>query len=335
MKKNRLAVFVICAAIFLIFTPLKTTQAVTMSPIRIELAADPGKQSSGVIKVYNDDTVPRTFYLSAARFESKDETGEPKFVPGTDGIVSWINIQPTVSVPSKDSREVTFTVNVPSGTDPGGYFAAIFASIIPPDPEASTLSLKSDVGTLVLFRVNGAFSEGETILEFATKDKKNIFNHLPVEFFFRFQNDGDDRALPLGDITITNIFGGVTKIISANYGAGNTLPKSVRKYEAAWVTDGGEDEVESFHEKVVYPEFKNFGEAVKYQWENFALGRYSAHLQLTVNNDASRSYGKSVAFWILPWQLILVTFVAIVVFLLPLLLLLFVIYMYWKRKRKK
>lgn len=334
MKIKRYVLLVVFAVVGLGLLPSNLANAVTMSPVRIELAADPGKQTSGIVKVYNDDVVARTLYLTAAKFENKDESGEPKFVAGIDGIVSWLDIQPTVFVPSKDAVEVSFKVNVPVATDPGGYFAAIFASILPPEPDAGSVALKSDVGTLLLFRVNGQFPEGETILEFNTLDKKKVFNHLPIEFYYRFQNDGADRALPLGDITIRNTFGGLTKIVTANIGPGNVLPESVRRFQSAWVTSGGDD-IEHNYDKVVYPEFKNFADAVRYQWQNFALGRYSANLQLTVNNDASRSYAKSLSFWVFPWQLLLVVLAAIIVFVLPLLLLLFIILMYLRRRRRE
>ncbi len=312
--------------------PQQLAQAVTMSPTRLELAADPGKGTSGVVKVYNDERVPRTLYLAAAKFESKDETGIPEFVPERDGIPSWITIQSSVDVPPLEAREVSFTVNVPVGTDPGGYFAAIFASVLPPTPGDGMVAVKSDVGTLLLFRVNGDFPEGETILEFATKDKK-IFNHLPIEFYYRFQNSGADRAQPLGDITIRNWFGGLSKIVSANKGAGNVLPQSIRRFEAAWITSGGED-VETNYEKPVYPEFETFWAAVKYQAENFALGYYSAELNLTVNNDSSRNYNKHTSFWVLPWQLLLVVLAVLVVFVLPLVLLTGAIIVYFRRRRQ-
>lgn len=316
------------------FFPQNLAHAITMSPIRIELAADPGDSASGVVKVYNDERVERTMYLSVAKFESQDESGEPKFVEGNDQLVSWVKIQPSIVVPAKEAKEVPFTVEVPSDVDPGGYFGAVFASIVPPAPDGGELALQSDVGTLLLFRVNGDFPEGETILEFNTKDKKKIFNHLPVEFYYRFQNDGADRAQPLGDITIRNFFGGLTKVVSANFGAGNVLPESIRRFEAAWVTAGG-DEVEEKHGKVEQPELNNFWETVKYQASNFALGRYSADLNLTVNNDASRSYAKSTSFWVLPWQLIVVALAIIVLFILPLVLLLGAILIYFKRRKQR
>ncbi len=316
------------------FLPYNMAQAVTMSPIRIELATDPGTEVSGVVKVYNDQRNERTLYLSVAKFENQDETGQPKFVKEKDQLAEWLKIQSEITIGGLEAKEVPFTINVPSGTDPGGYFAAIFASVVPPAPEGGgTVSLQTDVGTLVLFRVNGEFPEGETILEFNTKDKKKIFNHLPIEFYYRFQNDGADRARPLGDITIRNLFGGVSKIVSANYSSGSVLPESIRKFEAAWIT-AGKDKVEQNHNTVVQPEFKNFFEAVKFQFSNFALGRYSADIQLTVNNDTSRMYAKSTSFWVIPWQLIVVVLAIIILFILPLLLLLIVVVTYLRKKKR-
>lgn len=315
--------------------PVNFAKAVTMSPVRIELATDPGGHVNGIIKVSNDERITRTLYLSVEKFKNKDETGEPNFVKdATDELVQWTKIQPSVTIPPLDFREIPFTVDVPAGVDPGGYFAAIFASVIPPAPDGGELSLQNDVGTLLLFRVNGQFPEGETILEFNTKDKKNFFNHLPVEFYFRFQNSGKDRAQPIGDVTIRNMFGGVSKIISANRGAGNVLPESIRRFDAAWVTAGG-DEIEDFEGEVKQPEIKNFIGAVKYQWDNFALGRYTGELKLTVNNDSSRSYQKQMSFWIVPWQLIVVILAILILFVLPLILLMTMILVYLRRRRKR
>lgn len=309
-------------------------KAVTMSPVRMELSADPGNTTNGVIKIYNDEKIDRTLYLSAQKFENKDESGQPQFVPNaTDGLAKWISIQDSIQVPALDAREVPFTINIPANVDPGGYFAAIFASVVPPKNETN-ISLQNDVGTLILFRVNGQFPEGETILEFGTKDKNHIYNHLPVEFYFRFQNSGKDRVLPLGDITIRNTFGQVTKVVSSNRGAGNVLPESIRRYESAWVT-GCKGKVENYDGEVKQPQFNNFIDAVKYQWENFALGRYSAELGITVNNDAARHYVKSTSFWIIPWQLLLVILGILLLFITPLLILFIVIGIFIRRNKKR
>ena len=88
MKIKNQLIALAAVAILAGFFPQNLAQAVTMSPIRIELAADPGDSTSGVVKVYNDDRVERNMYLSVAKFENQDASGEPKFVRGNDQLVS-------------------------------------------------------------------------------------------------------------------------------------------------------------------------------------------------------------------------------------------------------
>jgi hypothetical protein len=285
--------------------PQHQAHATTLSPTRLELDADPGKRIQSTIKIYNDEKISRTYYLSAATFETKDETGEPEFVPGTSGLVSWLSFANSIEVGAQESREVPVSISVPANAEPGGYFAAVFASVVPPsERDSGTVAVQTDTGVLILFRVNGQFPTDDSILEFDTKNKQHWFANLPIEFYFRFQNSGADRAQPLGDILIKNIFGNLTKIVTANKGAGNVLPKSVRKFDSAWVTNGG-DEVEKHTGVVEYPKFTGFWSHVQYEWKNFAFGRYHAELNVTVNNDSSRSHAKDFAFWIVPWHLLL------------------------------
>ncbi len=283
-----------------------TTQATTMSPTRMELDADPGTTTYANIKIYNDEKAKRTYYLSAAKFETQGETGDPVFVPEERGeLVSWFKFPDSVEVGGQQYKELAVQIDIPQDAKPGGYFAAVFASVVPPinnDPGA--VSIQSDVGTLILFRVNGDFPKDDSIVEFNTKDKKHWYSKIPVEFYFRFRNAGADRAQPLGDITVKNIFGQVTKIIPANKGAGNVLPQSIRRFDSAWVTVGGDTDIEQHTGPVTYPTFKNFWSHVQYEWNNLAIGRYTANIKVTVNNDASRTHSEKVAFWVIPWHLI-------------------------------
>lgn len=303
--RYRVLVGFIFTASALLF-PLHLAQATTMSPTRLELDGDPGKTAQTTITVYNDEKVTRTFYISAVRFETKNETGEPDFVlDDKTGLVSWMHLPNTIQVAPLTYYDINIPIEVPKDAAPGGYFAAVFASILPPGAQGNTpVSLKTDVGTLVLFRVNGDFAKEDSLLEFDTLNHKYWYANLPVEFYFRFQNSGADRAQPLGDITIHNLLGGIAKIITANKGAGNVLPQSIRRFESAWVSSGG-DRVEQHVGKVEYPQFNGYWSHVKYEWQNFAFGRYRADLRVTINNDSSRTHAKSIVFWVVPWHLLL------------------------------
>ena len=286
--------------------------ATTISPVRLELNSDPGEQVRTQVKITNTDDVTRKYYISAARFETQGENGNPLIVPGDrSGLVSWLNFPTEVEIAARESKEIPVEINVPMSASPGGYFVALLASIAPPANDGrSDVSLQSDTGTLLLFTVNGDYPKQDLIVEFGTKDDQSLFAHVPIQFFFRFQNSGGDRAQPLGDITIRNIFGQVTKIVPANRSAGNVLPKSIRKFESAWVTTG-DSGMEQFDDEVKEPHLPTFWSHVRYEWNNFAFGRYTADLKVTVNNDSSRSHSRTVSFWIIPWHLIMTVFAII------------------------
>jgi|GEM_PF-6399128 len=65
-------------------------QALTVSPPKIELTADPGKTISGSFLVSNEQQSKKTFYTTFENFEAQGETGVPKFVAATEGLGAWI-----------------------------------------------------------------------------------------------------------------------------------------------------------------------------------------------------------------------------------------------------
>lgn len=328
----------VCAVVVVVFflVGFNVAQATTVSPIRIELNSDPNGTVGSSFKVTNDEAKENTYSIIVARFETKDETGEPVFVPGKQEIPSWVEIANTVTVPGRGSRQVPFSITVPNDIDPGGYFAGVFVSKLAPGTEGNAdIGLQSNVGTLIFLRVNGDFKEGETILEFNTLKKEKFFSSLPVSFYYRFQNSGEDRVKPLGDIIIKNLFGFTKKIVNGNPSAGSVLPKSIRKFLTSWQTSGG-DKVETNSGSVIeQPKDQTYFETLKWQWQHFAFGRYSAHLTLTVDNDASRSYSKKTSFWVMPWQLLGTIIISLALVLGLLLGLAIIIVLLIMRRREK
>ncbi len=286
----------------LLFT--SNTKALTVSPVRLELSGDAGDTVFGNFKLFNEKDENLKYFIVFRTFSAKDETGEPNFPDTQDEFISWVNVSPEVTVPAKDYKELTFKVNIPKNADPGAHFAAIFASTVPPkDGEnSSNLKITGEVGTLILFRVNGDFKDGADILEFNTKDKKNSFTELPVWFYYRFQNSGNNYIKPLGDIIIKNFFGGTSKVIPANRDKGNILPQSVRRFEAAWWEgSGAKNQSPDFKG---YSEPQTFLEHVSHQWNNFAFGKYTATLNLAYDKSTDKAATATISFWLIPWHLL-------------------------------
>ncbi len=92
------------------------------------------------------------------------------------------------------------------------------------------------------------------------------------------------------------------KVLSANRTEGSVLPRSIRRFEMAWIHGGGGTEDPSSEPQ---PNTSHkFFEIAKYQWQNFAFGMYSANLNVTFgpnNNTAKESF----TFFVIPWQLLI------------------------------
>ena len=287
-----------------------SVSALTVSPPRIEITGDPGRTIAGTYFLINEEADTRTFYSSFANFEASGESGVPKFLETREGLAVWLETQPSITLEPREEREVPFIIKIPQNAEPGGHFAAIFWGTAPPQPTAGgdQVSIGGKVGILVLLRVSGAIEEKGGLLEFAAKDGKRVFTFLPIEFIWRFRNDGGNRVQPEGEITIKNTFGLTTAKLPANKGLGGVLPASIRKFSVPWLAEGAVAIVE---------QDTGFFAAVKNQWSEFHFGWYRAYLNLQYADGGETQAKLSFNFWIIPWQLlsIIIVILAIVGFL--------------------
>lgn len=295
------------------FVSAPFASAITVSPPRIELDGDPGATVTSEFKVTNDTSSTATYYTQVENFESKDESGNPQFVQTQDGLATWISLPDSVSIPPGEQRTVSFSVRIPRNAEPGGYFSSIFVRTTPPPTSGGEVSIGARLGTLVLFRVNGDIQEGVDILEFSTKDKKRWFTSLPIEFYYRFQNTGADRVKPEGEVIIKNLIGLKAKILSANRTEGSVLPRSIRRFDMAWMNGGGGQEDPAL--TVVARNPGGFFEEAKYQWNHFAFGYYTANLGITFGENNNTADGK-FRFFVFPWQLLIILVGGLIILLI-------------------
>jgi hypothetical protein len=270
-------------------------QALTISPARAEITGDPGETISDSFLLINEQNSDETFYTSVENFDSQGESGTPNFTSSKEGLPTWIKVTDKVVLKKGERVKVPYSVVIPKDADSGGHFAAIFLSTVPPSTKDSQVSVGAKVGMLVLLKVTGNVTEKGGLLTFILKEEKKVLTSLPINFVYRFKNDGNDRVKPEGQITIKNMFGVMTASIDANQAMGNILPKSIRRYEVHY----GEKEGPA----VSAP----FFEQVKFQMDNFAFGLYFADLDLKFGNQGTAH--SSLTYFMFPWQLLTVVLV--------------------------
>lgn len=308
IKTINLITFFVFSFLLLSVNPYKV-DALTISPVRLEVNGDPDQILNEEMTLTNDTDSIQTFYSSFANFEAKGETGSPSFVESKNDLDKWISTVDSVTINPKQSLIIPIQIRIPNNSEPGGHFAAVFWGTTPNTNNNSSVSIGAKVGMLILLSVSGDVKENGGLVEFSTIDNKFFYNTLPVSFFYRFKNDGDDRIKPNGFSSIRNTIFIPVKKIDANLSQGNVLPNSIRKFEFDWVKNPrSKDFIAS--DKI----FARFFDTVFYQFRNFAFGIYSAHLDLTYGSQGIHT-SKNIYFFVFPWQM-LICLVIVISFIL-------------------
>ena len=284
-----------------------TVNALTLTPARYEINGNPGETLTEEIILINETSKVETYYSSFSNFEAQGESGSPAFVEPKDDLGTWMTAgEASVTLAPGQQKVVPFTIRIPENAEPGGHFAVIFFGTSPAGG-GGQVAVGAKTGALVLLSVNGDVKEEAGLLNFNTVGSKFFYNTLPVGLEYRFRNDGGDRIKPEGQIKIRNTVFLPTDYLNANPVEGNVLPNSIRKIQINW------QKYEHPNTYVVPNNFfKKFWSDVYYQWKNFAVGLYSAKLDVAYGSEDIH-VTKTTFFFVFPWQLVLVMLTAFVI----------------------
>ena len=269
--------------------------ALTLTPPRIELTANPGETVTAKMTLINEHATAESYYSSFANFEASGESGTPSFVDPHDDLGTWMHVPESLTIVGGGSQDVMVSIAVPKDATPGGHFAAVFWGTQPKNPVPGQVAVGAKTGSLVLLHINGATKEAGGLIEFDTLDHIRFYTALPVSFYYRFQNNGGDRIAPKGDLVMRDTIGLTADRVPGNPVDGNVLPQSTRRIETAWVGRDGA--------KGLIPD--GFFDAALYELHNFAFGRYGAHLELAYGTKGEKT-NSVIHLWVFPWQLILI-----------------------------
>lgn len=301
---RRIIVFVILLVFGLSLFPLGRPLALTISPAKIILSADPGEIIELKMRVHNDLDRTTTYYSLFEKYTVRDGE-ESVFFPEDIGLPSWIETIPSkVTLGPKESTNVKILIKVPENASAGGHYAAIFWSTAPSEREGTGVGIVVRVGALVLLEVSGEVIEAAKIVSFSAA--KKVFNYLPVSFNYALQNEGTVHLGPTGQVVIKNIFGKTKAILDVNPGGFYVLPDTARTITtAAWEPKEDAPKIEG----------KGFLAELKREKAGFALGYYKANLTLEYGKErktAQSNYG----FWILPWRILILVILVLAIIIL-------------------
>lgn len=267
----------------------QTALGITAIPPRLELTVKPGETITREIKVRNESATEKVMSTHSKDFIVTDDKGTPIQIENVDekenrwAVSNWIQVSPTsFKLKPGETKSLIVTVIVPDNATPGGHYAMILHS-----PKNDTMisqngaTIEANVGTLVYVTVPGDIRQDAKI----TKFKAPQFSEFgPIDITTTVQNLSDIHIAPVGNITVTNWFGGKTAIIPLD--KLNIFPYTSRHYLST----------------------------LNRKW---LFGRYQAQIEAGYGT-AGQALVATVFFWVIPWRFIilLLTLIAIIVALI-------------------
>lgn len=184
---------------------------------------------------------------------------------------SWITVTSApVTFEAGGTKEIPFSISVPTNAFPGSHFGGIFVDFRPQGRTETGASVGYRVGSIVIVKIPGETIEEAFIREFSTG--KLLFGKADVPFTVRVENKGNTLVRPRGVLDITNMFGKKASSIVVNDAVAAVFPGTDRAFPVSWKSD------------------------------EFEFGRYDAVASLLYGEEGKKTISAALSFWVLPLE---------------------------------
>jgi hypothetical protein len=263
----------------------ETQRTVTVAYPTLTHRLNPGEHTEGITKIINQSTNTLNFKLAVQDFIVTDTLGTPNILPpGTlsnkYSAASWIGATPDIfTLKPGESQTINYYIQVPTNARPGGHYAAIvYSPIVNKGVTGSGSTVNSQLGSLFYITINGPINEQALITKFLA----NSFQEYgPVNISTQLKNLGDLHIAPKGTITVNGLFVNQTQNLPTH----NIFPGAARDFS------------------------NTFGKSLM-------LGRYKATLMASYGTNNNLPLVATLYFWVFPWRITLVIFLAVLALVL-------------------
>lgn len=217
-----------------------------LSPVRTDIALDPG--TSKVVPVTVQNLNPVTVQVKAVISDfapNKDETGTPEVLlddtkyAESHSLKRLASASPAVvTLKASERATINVTVTAPGNAMAGGYYGAVrFESVNDPTLSGNGVSFSTNVGSLMLLRINGDTKEKVSLASLDVRQDPNKFQTFftkpdNIIAVARFKNDGNVQEQPFGKVALYKGKKLIQEVeVNNTDPRGNVLPDSIRRFD--------------------------------------------------------------------------------------------------------
>lgn len=207
-------------------------QNVTITPSSSAVTIDAGDSKTGTFDIINGGTNDYNLKITAAPYHVEGTDYDPQFTPlaGTTDASKWVTFD---NGPSKllahKLANYTYTIRVPAGTAPGGYYAVLFAETSPVTTPTNGVVSHSRVGDILYITVNGAVKTSGSLE--SSGDVPRVVTSDNLELGLLVKNSGGVHFVTKTQVTVTDLFH--KQVFAATFER-YVLPQTARKITTQW-----------------------------------------------------------------------------------------------------
>lgn len=210
------------------------TQNLIIGPAIVHKTILVGTSQSGSITIANQGKTSYSFTLYSTPYGMQNANYHPLFIalPGFANITSWFHLDLAKGFLSPGSADtIKYSINVPTGTAPGSYYAAIFAQTQTSlfIPSKNVLQLSQRVGSLFYINVPGKVNQGGSINQW----RLNIMQPPSVKGSLSLKNTGKLYYIANINVNFSNLLG---KTEYKFYTQKIIVPRIIRSIPINWPT---------------------------------------------------------------------------------------------------
>lgn len=210
-------------------TAYASPQDITMSPTSVSATIIPGTTYTGTLQVINQGNVGYPFKVYGTPYHVSGEDYTPDFtvLPNAPKVASWFSFSATSGY-AKPGQTVTvkYTIRMPKGTPPGGYYAVAFAETKFPQA-GSSIVLNERVGAIFYLEAAGPVTHSGKLLTWQT----SLFQKPPLTATLRVEDNGGINFPTTINVKVEDLFGQSKYTLQT---VKQILPQTIRRVTIPW-----------------------------------------------------------------------------------------------------